>query len=390
MKKIIITNLFILSFLFSLQAQTLTNDNAQISLTENAIIAVSGSATNKGEMVNTKGIVAVSENWTNQKTYTTNEGQFLLNGLNIQTVNHNSQDFYHLIIDGGGEKQFLINANIASKIEFNDGLITPAAGVVLLLKDGAISENASEYSHVNGLIYNEGTGYKFFPIGKDGYFRPVSLENITGASPIVGFETFAPNPSSIAGRRISSVSTARYWQKYVLSGDYQGSTITLHYGEEEKIENIDSIVVVESDELGGAYRRIGRSNVDGDYYSGAITSDELAISTFFAIGVEYEVNLNDVYIPSALAPSAPDLEDRVIKIYGDVLLPDDFSFIIYNKWGQVIFQTNDLDQMVNNGWQGVNQKSSEDQMLGQYNYILKGKLLNGEIIEKAGSIVLVR
>jgi hypothetical protein len=79
---------------------------------------------------------------------------------------HNGQSFYNLVLDGGGEKKLADNATVTHQLGLQRGLLSPATGSVLLLADGVGIEGGSAASYVNGRLFHEGSGYKFYPIGK--------------------------------------------------------------------------------------------------------------------------------------------------------------------------------------------------------------------------------
>ncbi len=89
------------------------------------------------------------------------------------------------------------------------------------------------------------------------------------------------------------------------------------------------------------------------------------------------------WIPSALSPYETNPENKVIKVYGK-LAPEDFSFTIYSRWGQVLYSTTDLAEAKNTGWDGNNAP------MDTYTYVLKAKEDNGNKIEKSGTITLIR
>jgi hypothetical protein len=66
------------------------------------------------------------------------------------------------------------------------------------------------------------------------------------------------------------------------------------------------------------------------------------------------------------------------------LAPEDFSFTIYSRWGQVLYSTTDLAEANNVGWDGNNAP------MDTYTYVLKAKENNGNKIEKSGTITLIR
>jgi gliding motility-associated-like protein len=108
--------------------------------------------------------------------------------------------------------------------------------------------------------------------------------------------------------------------------------------------------------------------------------------TFF---VEMVIDTCDplVEVPNAFSPNQDGFND-FFGIYGAAVI--DFQLIIYNRWGQLLYETNDLG-ILNNpgaGWDGTYQ--GEDQEMGSYAYFLRATGGSGVEIVKKGSITLVR
>lgn len=96
------------------------------------------------------------------------------------------------------------------------------------------------------------------------------------------------------------------------------------------------------------------------------------------------------FIPNLFTPNEDGSNDEV-KIYG-VSGVKIFSFSIHNREGNVVYQTNSIDEMVNAGWDGT--VKGNKQPSGVYYWKVSGEynsgrkvLLNGK---HSGSIVLVR
>lgn len=87
-------------------------------------------------------------------------------------------------------------------------------------------------------------------------------------------------------------------------------------------------------------------------------------------------------IPNAFTPNNDRLNDRLpVKIMGYLTL---INFQIFNRWGQMIFQTKNLNDGWDGKWKGVIQPA------GTYVWIAAGKDINGNIIRDKGSFVLIR
>ncbi len=86
-------------------------------------------------------------------------------------------------------------------------------------------------------------------------------------------------------------------------------------------------------------------------------------------------------VVSAFTPNNDGINDRAVVIgYG----VDKMLFRIYNRWGQLMFETNDPDI----GWNG--KFKGKDQPMDAYGYTLDAILFGGAHIKKSGSITLIR
>jgi gliding motility-associated-like protein len=100
---------------------------------------------------------------------------------------------------------------------------------------------------------------------------------------------------------------------------------------------------------------------------------------------EYNICILDKYtvdVPSAFTPNGAG-ENDVIYVKGHGI-EELFYFRIYNRWGEMIFETNDI----NVGWDGT--YKGQAQNMETYIYQAKVRFYNGEFEEKGGSITLIR
>jgi gliding motility-associated-like protein len=107
---------------------------------------------------------------------------------------------------------------------------------------------------------------------------------------------------------------------------------------------------------------------------------------------EYEIIVStEVYanVPNAFTPNNDGLND-ILKVEYSAGVGADFNFRIFNRWGKLMFQTNDK----NKGWDGRDSSGLLQEMDGysyllEYNYIdpIKSVLKN---IKKTGSVILFR
>jgi len=87
-----------------------------------------------------------------------------------------------------------------------------------------------------------------------------------------------------------------------------------------------------------------------------------------------------VAVPNAFSPNN-DGNNDLLFVLGTVT---DLEFVVYNRWGQVVFKTNDRSV----GWDGT--FNGQPLNPGVFAYRLSGKLSNGELVEKKGNITLIR
>jgi gliding motility-associated-like protein len=87
-------------------------------------------------------------------------------------------------------------------------------------------------------------------------------------------------------------------------------------------------------------------------------------------------------IPNAFTPGNDGKNDRLrVRVKGHIELN---YFKIYNRWGQMIFETRKLNDGLDGTWKGVLQQT------GTYIWVAEGKDLLGTTIRGKGSFVLIR
>jgi gliding motility-associated-like protein len=97
--------------------------------------------------------------------------------------------------------------------------------------------------------------------------------------------------------------------------------------------------------------------------------------------VEVEDCFYSVYVPNAFTPNG-DGFNETLPVVGKGI--SDIDFVIFNRWGQVVHQTNALDTH----WKGTH--NGENCTAGVYAYALKVRFSNGEIKSLTGTVALIR
>lgn len=97
--------------------------------------------------------------------------------------------------------------------------------------------------------------------------------------------------------------------------------------------------------------------------------------------VNVEIVCGEVFVPSAFSPNGDD-ENDLLCVYSDCL--EQFTFTIYNRWGERVFETSDMSICWDGTWKG--------KMLNPavFVYTINGFLINGESVSQKGNISLIR
>ena len=93
------------------------------------------------------------------------------------------------------------------------------------------------------------------------------------------------------------------------------------------------------------------------------------------------INCGEVYVPSAFSPN-DDGENDYLCVYGNCF--EKLTFKIYNRWGEVVFESSETGICWDGNWKGKKLNSAV------FVYLLDGVLITGENIEKKGNISLIR
>jgi gliding motility-associated-like protein len=91
----------------------------------------------------------------------------------------------------------------------------------------------------------------------------------------------------------------------------------------------------------------------------------------------------ELYVPNAFTPNEKHGNDVFIPSMQGVR-EDDYQLTIYNRWGEKLFQTTDVNQ----GWDGV--YLGRPSPIGQYIFTIKGSFISGEQFDEKGTVFLLR
>ncbi len=345
-------------------------------------VSVDGSFTNQG-FIQHQGQLSLTGNWMNQSVYQ-GVGSIALTGNN-QLLLNNGQSIHYLIIDGGGTKTIKGKLIVEAQIDFENGIVLVEDLDTLLFRDLIEINSASARSYVEGALTSSGSGYHFFPIGKNGAYHPVILEDIKGLSPIIEMEVFQNLPV-IRTATPAEVFHDIYWKRTTVSGSFESSPVTVTYDVPNTISE-EELIIASGDDFSEVFLVNGnlRARQVGDEQR--ISASQPVVGSILAVGYYPDAVPRSFYFSTTLSPNATNPENRTIRVFGDQLTSTDFLFEVYNRWGNSIFKNQSLTEMSTTGWDG--RQNGNLLSSGVYPYSLKYRDTSGKAEHKTGFITII-
>lgn len=367
-------------------AQSVVN-NTNVYIPEDLTVHIDGYVDNTGFIQNL-GVVYFTGDWRNVSVYQ-GDGTLVISGNGPQTIGNNKQAVHTLVVDGTGDKVIHDLFPITGQLQMLSGIVFVSEDDTLLLQSTATVTGGSPQSYVSGALYSEGVGYKYFPIGKNGLFNPVELTDVTGINPNFSLEA---HPLGFVVNAPEGITPYRdvYWKRTDVSGTYTSSPVVLGYDIADNRTDTHQIEILESDELTGTFTALGKVSVEyGNALDKVVSEDGELTRKVFLAGESIPIGGVEgvFYISTSLSPHAANESNRTIRIFGNELEADGFQFVVYNRWGLIVYETGSLQDMLAKGWDG--KKGWEALPAGAYPYVLKAKMKNGQKLEKKGVISVV-
>jgi len=92
--------------------------------------------------------------------------------------------------------------------------------------------------------------------------------------------------------------------------------------------------------------------------------------------------LPDIYVPTAFSPNNDGHNDKLTPIALGMKSVD--LFIVYNRWGQLIYKTTNIGK----GWNGMFKGMTQD--IGTYVWYAEGMTYLNKKIQRKGTVVLIK
>jgi hypothetical protein len=368
-------------------AQGLINQT-NLYIPENLSVHIDGDLGNGGFLQN-QGTLYLTGNWRNANVYQ-GLGKVIMEGNGPQTIFNNKNDLHYFTINGSGPIVIEDKLPITGQLDLLSGLVTVGDDDTLLLAPNAAVNGASLQSYVDGAFTVTGPGYKFFPIGKNGLYHPIELLDITGINPITELELLENLPAINVPSAITPYRSV-YWNRKTIRGTYIGSPVSIGYQIPDGYTNRHTIEIVQGADLSQEFSPLsGVSVVYGDEFDKVISDDPLT-GNFFVIGESIPVGgiPGEFYLSTSLSPRASNPDNHFIKIFGNELAENDFQFLVYNRWGLLVYESHSLQEMISKGWDGRAKNSGDILPSGAYPFMLKAVTKSGELLEKKGVLSIL-
>jgi gliding motility-associated-like protein len=149
----------------------------------------------------------------------------------------------------------------------------------------------------------------------------------------------------------------------------------------ELITSVQPNILIYTDAVNG----YNQDDADIRYYVIAQVYIELPDGTAKAVFSQSNTILieqqSKIFMPNAFAPEGINDIFKPVMVFAE---NSTFQMVVYDRWGKLLFQTTDPET----GWDGRNEGRIMRQ--GVYTYVVQVTQLNGDVVERRGTVLLVR
>jgi hypothetical protein len=226
-----------------------------------------------------------------------------------------------IIVKGGGNKAIRGDWTVTQNLLFDQGVLASDNGK--LVYTGSTLLEGKPNSFFNGILYQRGTGTRFFPVGAGNVYAPMAFGSVLQANVEIGVQAFSSNPGFDLPPDVAAVASNRYWAISTSGGAFSGSGVSLYYPG-SSVDAAQRLTVVESETLGGTATNLG-GGVTEDF----VVSLQPATKPFLSLGVAETV---DIRISDLITPfNVDDINDK-LKII-NIQYTVENTVTIIDRWG---------------------------------------------------------
>ncbi|MEI6765838.1 MAG: T9SS type A sorting domain-containing protein [Bacteroidota bacterium] len=224
-------------------------------------------------------------NWTNNGTFSANQGTIIFDGNSNSTISGNNTFKNVRLMKDKGKNVILNDAiSVSGQMDFTRGCIVSTSTNLISFEDGAGAINASDSSFVKGPVQKVGDDAFIFPTGKNSVsgdiYAPVGIDD-PGSNPGDAFQaeyffTTAPlnwEPWDM-GPGVDHASGVEYWDIQRKSGStYPAITLYWFNGTRSGITDLNGLVLAHRELYNGHVVWVNKgASISGTLVSGSIKS----------------------------------------------------------------------------------------------------------------------
>ncbi len=179
-----------------------------------------------------------------------------------------------------------------------------------------------------------------------------------------------------------TASDSRLIQLFPRAGFRAGNDRVINFGDEITLETFSPFPITweENPYLSCTYCNFPEVNPPETttFYASVTTEYDCIESDSVTVFVR-----GQIYVPNAFTPDGDGLND-IFKARGVDIAT--FNMKIFNRWGDLVFESNNIDE----GWNGGTRNSDYYCPPDMYQYIIVAQEEQGEVFELSGHVVLIR
>lgn len=375
------------------------------------------------------GSMLVSGDWTNNAnntvfTYFTANKQdgyvTLENNTSTQLINGNSPTFFENLIVNGNRKTLMVDSCsvdgslfVNSPFDLNTNMFTikNPSPMGIVYRSGFIKSETTpgNYSYLKWDI-GSGTGTYNIPFGSDNLagnndldFK-ISLKTPMNGGDFIKFATYPTDPYNYplptgADPLETEVKKVvdRFWIINLSDPTNRPDVDLVFSFSDEDIDpvynslNLQDLKAIRNNTVLGKWLDIEPLGSSSGHQVTVNNVSGTDLFEFWTL-INEPGPLADLFTPDAFSPNGDGINDNFLPVFHVDFEVINYTFIIYNRWGQEIFKTSDPTQ----GWNGY-AKGTQEPVIGVYSWVIivKGKSANnregeGETKKYVGKVTLVK
>lgn len=207
--------------------QTLSNETYyNLSTSGSGIKTLSGAVTVNGNLTigssTTLDVSAsnyninISGNWTNNGTFTAQNGTTSFNGTSQQSIGGTASTvFKNLTVNNSSGVVFTKSQTVGGVLTFSNGTLTTSVANLLTMNAGSSVSGASTTKYIIGPVKKIGNTAFTFPVGKGIVYAPIGISAPANATDAFTAEYIRSNPQGLGtlifNEQIKQISFCEYW-----------------------------------------------------------------------------------------------------------------------------------------------------------------------------------